>query len=176
MESLSDRGIQKTKESSHSFVIQKSHLGHLRTLNGRNTSSNCSFVQYTLDMSNTISGVYHPRNLTTSPLWNLLNNHFDDFVERYEQKYERRYGYFRIILRVYFKYNHQLLTNLCHCAYESLLEFLRTTIGLSDVVPDAFMTIHTFGEYMQKYHPHLHSHTPGGNLSGQSVKDAQSGG
>ena len=185
-------------------------------------------------MSNTVSGVYHPRDPTASPLWNLLNNHFDDFEESYEQKYERKYGYFRpvikevveeylqcgdlkdgfarircqdcgrqfllafscqgrwfcpschakkviqfadmvkenilypvphrqyvfsipIILRVYFKYDRQLLTNLCHCAYESLLEFFRTTIGLSDGVPGAVMTIHTFGEYMQKYHPHLHA-------------------
>ncbi len=28
---------------------------------------------------------------------------------------------------------------------------------MSDGVPGAVMTIHTFGEYMQKYHPHLHA-------------------
>ena len=59
----------------------------------------CSFVQYTLGMPNTVSGVYHPRDPTASPLWNLLNNHFDAFVERYEQQYERRYGYLRPVIK-----------------------------------------------------------------------------
>ena len=49
-----------------------------------------------------------------------------------------------------------MLTKLCHCAYESLLEFFRTTIGLADGVPGVVMTIHTFGDYMEKFHPHLH--------------------
>jgi len=49
------------------------------------------------------------------------------------------------------------IAKLCHCAYESLLEFLRTTIGLSDGVPGMVMTIHTFGDYMEKFHPHLHT-------------------
>ena len=62
-----------------------------------------------------------------------------------------------IILRLYFKYNRKLLTKLCRCAYESLLEFLRITIGLPDGVPGAVMTIHTFGNYMEKFHPHLHA-------------------
>ena len=61
-----------------------------------------------------------------------------------------------IILRVYFKHR-KLLTKLCHCAYESLLEFLRTTIGLTDGIPGVVMTIHTFGDYMEKFHPHLHA-------------------
>jgi len=50
-----------------------------------------------------------------------------------------------------------LLTTLCHCAYESLLEFFRTTIGLTDGAPGVVMTIHTFGNYMEKFHPHLHA-------------------
>ncbi len=50
-----------------------------------------------------------------------------------------------------------MLTKLCHCAYVSLLEFLRTTIGLADGVPGVVMTIHTFGDYPEKFHPHLHA-------------------
>ena len=52
-----------------------------------------------------------------------------------------------IILRVYFNHDRQLLTKLCHCAYESLLLFLRTTIDLPDGVPGVVMGIHTFGDY-----------------------------
>ena len=62
-----------------------------------------------------------------------------------------------IILRIFFQYDRKLLTTLCHCAYESLLEFFRTTIGLTDGVPGVVMTIHTFGDYMEKFHPHLHA-------------------
>ena len=43
-------------------------------------------------MADTASGIYHPRNPTASPLWNLLNNHYDDFEKHYEEKYEKKYG------------------------------------------------------------------------------------
>jgi len=185
-------------------------------------------------MADKSSGIYHPRNPTDSPLWNLLNNHYNVFEKHYEEKFEKKYGYFRpvisevvteylkcgdlkkgfarvrcqdcghtyllafsckgrwfcpschakkviqfaeqvkgnilypiphrqyvfsipIILRSFFKYDRKLLTKLCRCAYEGLLEFLRITIGLSDGVPGVVMTIHTFGDYMEKFHPHIHA-------------------
>jgi len=37
-----------------------------------------------------------------------------------------------VMLRLCSKYDRGLLTGLCHCAYESLLLFLRNTIGLTD--------------------------------------------
>lgn len=46
---------------------------------------------------------------------------------------------------------------MCRCAYESLLEFLGSTVGLSDGVPGAVMTIHPFGYYMEKFPPHIHA-------------------
>jgi hypothetical protein len=61
------------------------------------------------------------------------------------------------MLRVYFKYDRALLTRLCHCAYESLLLFLRKTIGLTDGVPGVVMSIHSFGDYPDKFHPHIHA-------------------
>ncbi|MCP4263429.1 MAG: IS91 family transposase, partial [Planctomycetes bacterium] len=61
-----------------------------------------------------------------------------------------------IMLRVYFKHKRGLLTKLCHCAYESLLIFLRNTIGLQDGVPGVVMSIQTFGDYPDRFHPHLH--------------------
>jgi hypothetical protein len=42
-------------------------------------------------------------------------------------------------------------------AYESLLLFLRTAIDLPDGVAGVVMAIHTFGDYPEKYHPHLHA-------------------
>ena len=49
-------------------------------------------------MADTASGIYHPRDPTDSPLWNLLNNHYDDFEKHYEEKYEKKYGYFRPVI------------------------------------------------------------------------------
>jgi len=62
-----------------------------------------------------------------------------------------------IVCRLYFKYDRGLLTRLCHCAYESLLLFLRNTIGLTDGVPGVVMSIHSFGDYPDKFHPHIHA-------------------
>jgi len=62
-----------------------------------------------------------------------------------------------IMLRIYFKYDRDLLSRLCHCAYESLLIFLRKTIGLEDGVPGVVMAIQTFGDYADRFHPHLHA-------------------
>jgi hypothetical protein len=61
-----------------------------------------------------------------------------------------------IRLRIYFRNDRTLLTQLCRCAYESLLEFFRTTIGVGDAVPGAVLTIHTFGDFPHKWHPHIH--------------------
>lgn len=59
-----------------------------------------------------------------------------------------------IMLLVYFNYDRALLTRLCHCAYESLLIFLRNTTGLADGVPGVVMSIHSFGDYPDKFQPH----------------------
>ena len=151
--------------------------------------------------------LYHPRKPQESPLWRLLDNHYEGFENCYEESFEKKYGFFRpatrevvygylrcgdlregfarvrcpdcreefllafsckgrwfcpschskkviqfgehlrdnilypiphrqyvfsipIMLRIYFKYDRDLLSRLCHCAYESLLIFLRKTIGL----------------------------------------------
>ncbi len=61
-----------------------------------------------------------------------------------------------IMLRVYFKHERGLLTKLCHCTYESLIVFLRNAMGLKDDVPGVVMSIQTFGNYPDRFHPHLH--------------------
>ncbi len=185
------------------------------------------------ELSMDISGVYHPRNPESSPLWKLMNDHFDSFERNYEEKFEKQYGFYRpvisevvreylkcgdlkegfarvrcpdcgheyllafschsrwfcpschakkviqfgellkdtilypiphrqyvftipIMLRVYFKHDRRLLTKLCRCAYDSLLIFLRNVIGLREGVPGVVMSIQTFGDYPDKFHPHIH--------------------
>jgi len=46
---------------------------------------------------------------------------------------------------------------LCQCAYHSLLIFLRNVIGLQDGAPGVALAIHTFGDYPEKFHPHIHA-------------------
>ena len=58
---------------------------------------------------------------------------------------------------LYFKYDRGLLTRLCHCAYKSPLQFLRNTIGLTDGRPGVVLSIHSFGDYPEKFHPHIHA-------------------
>jgi len=47
-----------------------------------------------------------------------------------------------------------LLTRLRQCSHESLVLFLRNTIGLTDGRPGVVMSIHSFGDYPEKFHPH----------------------
>ena len=61
-----------------------------------------------------------------------------------------------IMLRVYFKYDRKLLTQLCHCAKESLELFFGAVLGLDDGIPGMIMVIHTFSDYA-RFHPHLHA-------------------
>jgi len=44
------------------------------------------------------TAVYHPRNPKESPLWNLLNNHYEDFERNYPQRFEKEYGFFRPVI------------------------------------------------------------------------------
>jgi len=59
------------------------------------------------------------------------------------------------MLRPYFRFNRDLLKDLCRLAHEWLIEYLRTTLDLPEGLPGIVMAIHTFGEY-QDFHPHLH--------------------
>ena len=60
------------------------------------------------------------------------------------------------MLRPYFRFDRDLLKDLCRLAHECLIEYLRTTLGLPEGLPGIVMAIHTFGEYLD-FHPHLHA-------------------
>lgn len=44
------------------------------------------------------AAVYHPRNPQESPLGNLLNNHYENFEQHYQQRFEKEYGFFRPVI------------------------------------------------------------------------------
>jgi len=59
-------------------------------------------------------------------------------------------------LRPYFRFDRDLLKDLCRLAHECLLDYLCATLDLPDGLPGIVMAIHTFGEYLD-FHPHLHA-------------------
>jgi len=43
--------------------------------------------------------LYHPREPQESPLWRLLDNHYEGFENCYEESFEKKYGFFRPVTR-----------------------------------------------------------------------------
>jgi hypothetical protein len=77
------------------------------------------------------SSVYHPRDPHQSPLWQLLNDHYQDFELHYDDHCVRFYGYHRPVVRDVVEAYHQC-GDLCEgftrircpdCRYEYLLAF-----------------------------------------------------
>ncbi len=84
----------------------------------------CSFTEKA-------KGVYRARKPTSSPLWQCINNHFDDFLLAYSNKYEQKLGFLRpVIPRVINKFLdcgdlvHGFARVRCkQCGHEYLLAF-----------------------------------------------------
>ncbi|MBI2266696.1 MAG: transposase zinc-binding domain-containing protein [Armatimonadetes bacterium] len=78
-----------------------------------------------------IKGEYHPRNPRASPLYQLVEDYWEDFVECYEERYEKTYGYFRDLIRKAFfgfldcgDLRHGFARIHCsHCEQDMLLAF-----------------------------------------------------
>ena len=60
------------------------------------------------------------------------------------------------MLRPYFRYNRDLLKQLCRIARDCLVDYQRAVLHLPEGVPGVVMVVHTFGEYLD-FHPHLHA-------------------
>ena len=44
------------------------------------------------------TAVYHPRKSTDSPLYRLLQSHFDHFEQVYDERFEWDYGFYRPVI------------------------------------------------------------------------------
>ncbi|MGA1825035.1 MAG: hypothetical protein ACMUIP_10280 [bacterium] len=44
-------------------------------------------------------GIYYLRDPKSSPLWRLLNDHFETFERNYEEKFDKKYGYWRPVIK-----------------------------------------------------------------------------
>jgi hypothetical protein len=45
------------------------------------------------------SGIYHPRNVKASPLYGLVEDHFDRFADLYDEQFAPTHGYWRPVIR-----------------------------------------------------------------------------
>ncbi len=79
----------------------------------------------------TILSVYHPRDPKASPLWQILDRHYDDYEKSYPEKFEKKYDFFRPVVgevvRSYLKcgdLKQGFARVRCNnCGYEYLLQF-----------------------------------------------------
>ena len=50
-------------------------------------------------MAERIDGVYLPRNIKASPLYGLVEDHFDDFEQVYKERFADKHGFWRPVIR-----------------------------------------------------------------------------
>ena len=50
-------------------------------------------------MDSNLPGIYHPSDTESSPLWRLFNDHFETFERNYEEKFEKKYGFWRPVIK-----------------------------------------------------------------------------
>ena len=44
------------------------------------------------------AAIYRPRRPWASPLWRVLDRHFDEFQRVYDERYQKRYGFWRPVI------------------------------------------------------------------------------
>jgi hypothetical protein len=98
--------------------------------------------------------VYRQRNPQNSPYYQCVEDHFETFEEVYDERFERRYGFFRpYVKQVIYRYlDCGILKNgfarvRCEdCGHEYLLKaFYTNGVRDSKAVPGAVVAIQTFG-------------------------------
>ena len=72
------------------------------------------------------------------------------------------------ILRKYFLYDRNLLSELSRCAWESLKVFFQEIVPVEDAVPGGVIAIQSFGDFLG-FNPHLHVLSTDGCFYGQGM-------
>jgi len=69
-------------------------------------------------------GIYRPRSPQKTPFYQCIADHFEEFVQVYDERYEREYGFWRpVIAEVIEKYLECGDLTCDHCGHEYLLAF-----------------------------------------------------
>jgi len=56
----------------------------------------------------------------------------------------------------FFLHDRTLLVELSRCAWQSLKAFLHTAVPEPTAIPAAVVSTETFGDFPERFHPHLH--------------------
>jgi hypothetical protein len=73
------------------------------------------------------AAVYRPRNPQSSDYYRCIEDHFETFIQVYEKRFERLYGFFRSYLqKVIYRYLDCDKFNFHHCALGPLPTVLET--------------------------------------------------
>jgi len=73
------------------------------------------------------------------------------------------------ILRRFFLRDRKLLVESSRCAWETLKAFLQAAVPEPEAVPAAVVSTQTFGDYPDRFHPHLHVLAPDGAFYGEGL-------
>lgn len=60
------------------------------------------------------------------------------------------------ILRPYFLYDRKLVADLSRCAWEAIRFFMPCAVDEQASEPSAILATQTFGDFPDRYHPHVH--------------------
>jgi hypothetical protein len=85
------------------------------------------------------AAVYRPRNPQSSDYYRCVQDHFETFLQVYEERFERQYGF----------------SDLSRCAWDALTVFLQEVVPEKKPVPGAVIAIQTFGDFLG-FNPHCH--------------------
>jgi hypothetical protein len=77
------------------------------------------------------AAVYRPRNPQDSDYYRCVEDHFETFIQIYDNHYDRK-----------------LLADLSRSAWESLKVFLREAVPEKNPIPGAVIAIQTFGDFL----------------------------
>jgi len=69
----------------------------------------------------------------------------------------------------FFLHDRRLLVELSRCAWETLKTFLQAAVPEPGAVPAAVVSTQTFGDYPDRFHPHLHVLAPDGAFYGEGL-------
>ncbi len=98
------------------------------------------------------SPVYRPRQPHLTPLYQCVQDHYEKLEQVYEERFEKRYGFWR----PYFLYDRRLLAESSRQGWETLKLFYQAFAPEAEAMPAAVVAVQTFGEFPEKFHPHLH--------------------
>jgi Putative transposase len=129
---------------------------------------------------------YRRRNPRATSLYQLLEVHYETVKGLWEERFERRYGFWRgpydaavakyldcglfesgfarvrctisipKMLRLYFLHHRELLGELARLAYETVREMMVAAVEEPHARPGMVAVIQTFGSSL-KWNPHLHA-------------------